>query len=111
MLLAIAVGRPALGEQLLSVIMSGADQSLANILEQVPAEDQAWLDEGIAPRLGTWRLMTCANSIRAARHVHRFVYRAGDLAVADARSSAGPQTSALVSRQEASHAPRSGKPS
>jgi hypothetical protein len=83
-LLAIAVGRPPLGERLLMMIMLDQvlAQSLAEILDEQPADDRAWLAQGIASRQATWARMTSGNSVRAARHVHRFVYRAGEVAAA-----------------------------
>lgn len=83
-LLAVAVGRPILGERLLSVIMSNQAPSrrLADIIEEQPPEDGAWFEAGIALARASWIAMTSDNSVVAARHVHRFVYRAGELAAA-----------------------------
>lgn len=84
LLLAIAVGRPILGEQLLSVIMSNQapGRKLADFMEERPPEDRAWFEDGIVPARASWLAMTSENSVVAARHVHRFVYRARELPVA-----------------------------
>jgi len=78
-LLAIAVGRPVLGERLLvEILQSPDDKALPQLAEEWPVSEGDWLKQGMGVTTGVWgdwSRMTCGNSKRAAAHVHRFVYR------------------------------------
>jgi hypothetical protein len=82
LLLAVATGRPDLGERLLSQILAAPDATatLGALTAKWPAEDGQWLMAN-APSDPDWTVYNCNEAAPAAAAVRRFVYRtSGQLA-------------------------------
>lgn len=77
LLLAVATGRPDLGERLLAAIATGpAERSLADVVATWHAAERAWLEQGVPSGL-SWQDLTCGRLEPAARQVRRFIFHAG----------------------------------
>jgi hypothetical protein len=93
-LLAVATGRPALGERLLDEVTSARPQSpLTAVLDRWSRSEREWLSAAV-PGATPWRHYLCGELAPAAEHVRRFVFRAsagaelGDRPSAPGRSGA-----------------------
>ena len=77
LLLAVATGRPDLGERLLEDIsQSAADRTLEDLVQQWPQVDRTWLQESIPSSLDTWPALQCGALQPVAQEVRRFVFHA-----------------------------------
>lgn len=77
MLLAVATGRPDVGERLLAEIAHApADRTLADLVATWPVADSAWLRDSLPAELSTWPTLTCARLRPVTAEVRRFVFHA-----------------------------------
>lgn len=102
LLLAIATGRPAVGERLLVQVGTTDHHTLGELVDAWPEADRTWLKDSVPAELRTWPTWEMAKVRPAARAVWRFVFRSvpaengwrrmpGGPAGARPGASAGPQ--------------------
>lgn len=74
-LLAVATGRPGLGDQLFDRIEAPVEptDTIAMVIDRMPLADKTWLDSYPDK---TWRTAECVNAQPVVTQVRRFVFRA-----------------------------------
>ena len=77
-LLAVTIGRPEIGENLLEAIRAEEDSDTLGAIVDKDAAATTWLHEAL-PRVLDWRGYTCADLRPVIAQVQRFVFRASDL--------------------------------
>ena len=91
LLLAVATGRPDLGERLLSDIAQATEeQTLRTLVDQWPEVDQKWLEDSLPPAWWPLPIWESARLQPVAQEVRRFLFHAEHPAAIDSTEPQAP---------------------
>lgn len=100
LLLAVATGRPDVGERMLAEVATAEEhQTLGTLIAEWPAPDRQWLEANIPNGRRGWKELDCTELQSVAAAVRRFVFHAGH-----------PSTTPEADTPEASARPRRSHP-